>query len=275
MKYYYAGPDNKTAGPVTVEEIQAMIKSGALKADPMVVPEGSSDWRPLSAHLAGPATGAPPPPPPAPNQGSVAADKALAASKDAWGAFKMFATNPVGGLPAAYESLGKSRAFGVGIAFGAASAVFLLLMSYRITSAFGFGHNFDFFIKALMFSLVPFVSLWAASIGARLVFGGKGDFGQDCFIAGSAMLPILIDAILAVIFGGNAPQFISVCTVFAFCLTVLMLFSGLTRISKISERAGAFGVPSVIVVAFVLTYLLYKAMLNAMMGGAMPMNMFN
>lgn len=272
MKYYYASPDNKTTGPVSVEIIQALIKSGTLKADPMVVPEGGSDWRPLSAHLAGPSAGAPPPPPP--HAGSMAADKAMAASKDAVTAFKMFATNPVGGLPTAYESLGSKRAFGVGIAFGSLSAIFLLIVAYRLTSGGFITHDVNFFFKALLFSLVPFASLLGASAGTRLVFGGRGGFDQDCFIAGAAMLPIVIVALLAALLGESGGQFVSICSVFAFCLTVLMLFSGLTRISKIGERAATFAVPCVIVVAFALSYWLYKSMLTSMMGGGMP-GMFN
>jgi GYF domain 2 len=266
MKYYYASPDNKTAGPVTVEEIQAMIKSGALKADPMVVPEGSSDWRPLSAHLAGTSNGAPPPPPPA-SHGSMAADKALSASKDALTAFKILATNPVGGLPTAYESLGPSRAFGAGIAFGALSAILLLLVAYRVTSLFGFTHSIDFFFKALLFSLVPFFSLWGASIATRMAFRGQGGFAQDCFIAGAAMLPIVLAGLIAFILGPNNPNAVTAVFVFALCLMVLMLFSGLTRISKISEQAASFAVPIVILIAAALSEWLFKSMMNAMMGG--------
>ena len=47
-KYYYADAENKTAGPVTEAELQVLIRDWVLKADPMVVPEGGSEWRPLS-----------------------------------------------------------------------------------------------------------------------------------------------------------------------------------------------------------------------------------
>ena len=119
MKYYYAGPDNKTAGPVTLEDIEALIKGGNLKSDPMVVPEGSSDWKPLSVHTGKATAGGPPPPPPlpGPDHAAIAAEKAMAASKDALGAFKTLAGNPVGGLAGAYEGLGPARALGVGIMF--------------------------------------------------------------------------------------------------------------------------------------------------------------
>ena len=52
MKYYYADAQNKTAGPVSLEELQALVKAGALKSDPMVVPDGGTEWKPLSAFTA-------------------------------------------------------------------------------------------------------------------------------------------------------------------------------------------------------------------------------
>ena len=101
------------------------------------------------------------------------------------------------------------------------------------------------------------------------MFGGGGGFDQDCFIAGAAMLPVTVVGVLEDVLGGGAPGFIGICTVFAFCLTVLMLFSGLTRIAKIGERAATFAVPCVIVIAFVLSYWLYRSMLYSMMSGEM------
>jgi hypothetical protein len=48
MNYYYADSQNNTGGPVTWDRLEQMIRSGALRTDPMVVPEGASKWRPLS-----------------------------------------------------------------------------------------------------------------------------------------------------------------------------------------------------------------------------------
>jgi hypothetical protein len=56
MKFYYADAQNQTAGPVTLEELQALIKAGTVKNDPMVVLEGRTDWKPLSATPVQPAS---------------------------------------------------------------------------------------------------------------------------------------------------------------------------------------------------------------------------
>ena len=49
MKYYYADAQNKPVGPVAWEEIQDLIRTNSLKNDPMVIPEGGGEWRPMSA----------------------------------------------------------------------------------------------------------------------------------------------------------------------------------------------------------------------------------
>jgi hypothetical protein len=269
MKYYYAGPDNKTTGPVTLDEIQTLIKNGTLKSDPMVVPEGSTDWKPLSAHTGqAPAGGPPPPPPPAgSHQAALAAEKAKEASKDALAAFKTLATSPVVGMAPAFNGLGPARAMGAGIAFGVVSALLLVFVSYRMTS--GYEHNAGFFFKSLLASLVPFVSLVAATFGARMVFGGQGGINHDCFVAGASMLPLVLVFLVTFILGPQNYQIIGVCFIFGICLTVLMLFAGLTRISGISEKAATFAVPCVVLISIVLS----KVLENAIMGGGSGMGM--
>src|SRR5580704_14553797 len=50
MNYYYADNENQTAGPVSLEAIRALVKKGLLRRDPMVVPEGGTEWKPLSTY---------------------------------------------------------------------------------------------------------------------------------------------------------------------------------------------------------------------------------
>jgi hypothetical protein len=51
MKYYYLDLQNKTAGPVTLDELSVLIKNGAINNNPMVVVEGGTQWQPLSTVL--------------------------------------------------------------------------------------------------------------------------------------------------------------------------------------------------------------------------------
>ena len=58
MNYYYTDAKNQTAGPVTLEALQTLIRDGVVKPDPMVIHEGGTQWQPLSAYSR-PAAGAP------------------------------------------------------------------------------------------------------------------------------------------------------------------------------------------------------------------------
>ena len=62
MNYSYLDSNNQPAGPASLEEIRTLSRSGAIPSDPLVKPEGSADWRPLSAPVL------PPPPPASPHR---------------------------------------------------------------------------------------------------------------------------------------------------------------------------------------------------------------
>jgi hypothetical protein len=196
------------------------------------------------------------PTPPAPQITS----KVKAASKDATQAFKTFAADPVGGLPAAFESLGPSRAMGVGVVFAAVAivcvfvGVFISLGSYARPD---FGDS----IKFLLFGAVPFVSILLASAATRKVFRGAGSFGGDSLIAGASLLPLGFLVLVSSILGLANLEIAALLLVFALCYGILMLYTGVTRISNVSESKAAFAVPVMIIVSFWLTKIIFGAML--------------
>ena len=302
MKYYYTDTQNQTAGPVTLEALQTLIRDGVVKPDPMVIHEGGTQWQPLSAYSR-PAAGAPAAVPSgaptaaaaqfcakcgtrltgtsnfcpscgAPSAGghqaAAAAEKVKAASQDALAAFKIFATNPVGGLSTAFETLGPTRALGVGLTFGAVFALSVLLAIYRLTSnigGFSVPHDFSFFMKALLISVMPFAGLFGTTILARMSMRGQGSFGHDSFIAGAATLPLSFMALLEFILGAGNMNIVGFFGVFAFCLLVLMLFTGLVRISRITEQLATIAVPAILIVTGFLCKLVGSAVLNSYMNG--------
>jgi hypothetical protein len=198
----------------------------------------------------------------APNPTALAADKVKVASKDALQAFKMFASNPVGGLSVAFESLGAGRAFGVGITFGALFSLCVLFGIYRLLGEWNTPTGFSGFIKILVVAVVPFMSFFGACVLGRKAFRGEGGFGHDSFIAGASLLPFGFVALLAAILGLGNMEVIAVFTLFAVCLTILMLFAGLTRICKISERSATIAVPLMLIASAWLSKIIYTAMLS-------------
>ena len=203
----------------------------------------------------------PPPPaaPPAP-VAAAAPGRIQTASKDAIEALKLFATNPVGGLPAAYERLDEKRAIGVGIAFAVIYLLCWLAALYIAANVRPSG--IDGLIKFLLSGAVPFVSLIGASALARKIFNGTGSIGGDCFIAGAALLPAGIWIVLASLLGYTNWRISLALSVFSLCFTILILYTGSTRISKISEEKSALAVPTMILASGLLMYVIYGAIID-------------
>jgi hypothetical protein len=262
MKFYYADQQNKTAGPVSQEELQRLIKEGIIKNDPMVVVEGRSDWKPLSSTNIQSSPAAGEMPAGSPPQVSQAAEKTAVACKDALEAFKLFVTDPVGGMPRAFEKLGTQRAVGAGLAFGGVSLVCLCFLIYKIFKIFGAGCTFDDFFKMLMVSAVPFASLLVVCMAGNKMLKGEGMFGHDCFIAGASLLPGAFLALLTAILGIGNLEVIIALGVVSVCLMVLMLFSGFTRIYKIKESLATIAVPVTLLICCWLSKVIYVAMFN-------------
>jgi hypothetical protein len=202
----------------------------------------------------------------------VAGERMKAASTDAFHAFKTFATNPVGGLSEAYDSLGQSRALAVGITFGVVFAACLMIAIYRVVPEFMRPTGAGGFIKILVIALVPFVALFIAALAVRTVFRGEGELGSDSFLAGAALLPFGLVALIMTLLGASNMEVIQFFAIFAVTLTILMLFAGLTRIYKTSERMATIAIPLMLVVTAWLSKVIYKAMLNQ--GGGMGSNPF-
>lgn len=193
---------------------------------------------------------------------TVALEKGMAASKDALQAFKLFAFNPVAGLSVAFESLGQARALGAGIIFGALFGLSVLFGTYRLLGEWGRPNGFSGFVKILVVSVVPFISLFGASILGRKVCRAEGGFGHDCFIVGASSLPFGFVALLAAILGIGNMEVIAVLIIFAVCLTILMLFAGLTRICKISEQLATIAVPLMLIASAWFSKIIYTTILK-------------
>jgi hypothetical protein len=263
MKYYYAEAQNKSAGPACLEEIQRLIEAGTLKKDPMVVAEGQTEWKRLSVTNTRPpaastavASGQ--------NQAAQIAEQIIAASKNALEAFRVLATDPVGGMPRALDKLGSQRARGAGFAFGAGTVLCLVFLIYRVFSRSGLGTPTPFadLLKMLLVSAVPFASLLAVCAAINKLAKGGIAFGHDCFIAGASLLPTAFFALVAAILGLESTDILASLGVFSFCVTVLMLFSAFTRVYKLTERLASISVPAALLVTFWLSKALCTALLN-------------
>lgn len=200
------------------------------------------------------------------------ADRAKVASQDAWQAIKLFAVNPTGGLAPAYQNLDKQRVWGAVIAFaiinGLSNVIFLRGLESLLQKYAGFLgpvvlRESPGVIQAFIGGVLG-VFIFAGVIAlVRLLFRGEGSFDGDCFIAGSTYLPGSLAAALSVLLGiGNVEIIIALWT-FTVCYSVLILFTGYTRIAKISDGAAAVAVPLVfLVLLYALKILVVSAASN-------------
>jgi hypothetical protein len=169
-------------------------------------------------------------------------------------------------LPATYEALGDAQAKKVGITYGVASVVLFLLGGYLLQP---FGNDlFDILgfggvMKCILFGVLPFGGTVLGSLGVRKVFGGQGGLGGDLFLSGAALLPISLAMPINGLLGYENYAVMAVLSLFAGITGVLMLFSGYSRISKLSERAATIAIPIVVVLVFWLA----KTVASSVLGG--------
>jgi len=234
-----------------------------------------------------PAGKGPQPPPATPSQSPSAAGSQFStaaraevaqtvnmASRDALQAFRTFMRNPVGGLSASFERLGPQQATAVAIVFLAVFDVMVVVGIYMLVrSALGpylslaeeFGSSVidgTTVFKLLLSGLVPFISLIAASAAARMIFRGRGSYVGDAFIGGAALLPTGIAVLLSGFLGIANLEVIAALIVFALCYTVLILYSGCTKISGLSEDAAAIAVPVMVLISVWLSKIIFTAVIS-------------
>jgi hypothetical protein len=207
------------------------------------------------------------------------ADKAKVASQDAMEALKLFATNPTGGLAPAFENLDRQRALGASLAFAVIFNLCVLFGFYRmianartslgILGYYGWGllPQSPSIIKLLPLGFVPFVSIAAALALARLVFRGTGSWEGDAFTAGASLLPFGVFVLVSGLLGFGNVEVVAVLLLFAICYTILIIFTGCTRIAKISDAGAALAVPIILLASVYLSKVIFTSMWSAGMAG--------
>jgi hypothetical protein len=255
---WYLNRNNKQEGPLDEQAIAEGAANGTISRDMLVWRDGMAEWLPLHRTDLGrlfPQQGTPPPIPK--SMPSVAGERLMDAAGDTWRAFRIMALDPVGKLSSAFESLGQNRALGVGLIFGAVFALCVLFDIYQIVPEFVRPHGISGFLKLFLGTLVPFISLAGASAVSRITFRGHGQLGHDCFIAGTALIPLGLVSLLTGILGVANIEVIVVLSLFALCLTILLLFTGMSRICAVSERAATIAVPLMLIATLWFSKIIY------------------
>jgi hypothetical protein len=195
-----------------------------------------------------------------------------ARSLDAWQGVKLFAKSPVGGLPESFALFDDRRAIQVGIVFAIVYEVAVLIGALVIKSRteallggilpvgrlMGELTAAQLF-KVLFLGLVPFASLVGACALARAIFHGKGRLAGDVYTAGAVLLPTAVFVLLASLLGAANFEVIAILFLFALTYSILILYSGCSRIGCISEAGAAPAVPIILLLSAWITKIIVVA----------------
>jgi len=189
------------------------------------------------------------------------------ASQDALAAFVTMLRNPVGGLPTAFEQLGPTRAMAAGIVFCVvfAASFFIgvqLLGTTFVTALLAMSNQGGAiaFVKVFLLSLLSPIGIVAGCAATRAMFHGEEGYQSDLFIGGAALLPLAVFLLLAgLLQSGNAGVVLTL-LIFAMCTTVLMLYSGSTRLHRVPEAAATIAVPIILVLCIWITKIIAVAL---------------
>jgi len=190
------------------------------------------------------------------------------ATRDAVSAVSRFAINPVGGLRAAFESLGEARAVAAGGAMGVVAVITMGIGLYLFQRrAFGgwmaYGQSapgFGALIKSIIVALVGVAALFAVVTVIRMLSKSREGFGAGAFIAGAASLyPGILFFLLGILGMGNF-EVLGILMIFANAYVVLTLYAGYSRLCGMGEGQAALFVPITLLVSAWIAKIAYAAM---------------
>jgi hypothetical protein len=282
--WYYASGGQRH-GPVKTGELKRLASVGELRPTDLVWTDTLANWAPAStvkglfpaeqgiqALAQAPATPEADTPvavviePQQSRETSEPSPKAGALAKRTWqeaaAALAQLVVDPWGRVATVYEQLGPKRATFVGAAF---FAVFFLccIMAMVLRDAVllpGVTQLDSTDTAAFIKTLVTLIGYIAALLGAvtlfRVAARTGAPFAADVFVAGAALLPLAAFAIVDGLLNPLSPivQWVKyVLFLFAAVTAILMLYNGLSKAVRLSDRIAALAVPTVLAAAMTVS----------------------
>lgn len=283
-KEWYLMREGQQQGPYTLAQVINWLKAGQLQTSDLCWKDGMANWIPLGSapEFAGVASGSS-----AGGQAGAQLHAGVATAKQAtrgaFGALKLFALNPVGGVPKAYDAVGKAGALSSGIVYFVVYELVWVLLLVALASQIG-GAGIGMVVKTIVVLAVPFLSACAALAGLRVISGSQETIHLDVFIAGiiSFVFGVLGLVLLVLVMLQWITPLLAVFIV-TYSYIVMILFSAISKIYGLAESKAAWAVPAVLIVTWVLTYWVYALMIKSAFsrgmggnpfGGGMPRGMF-
>jgi hypothetical protein len=274
MWYYSNGGQQE--GPVSTSRLRELAASGQLQPSDLVWSEGMANWaaantvKGLVPAVAAPSASEDTPAAtvtpsaalaetqvqPVANQYtqqvSAATQLAGAAARQAMGALKSLASDPVGAMGQSFQQLARTAALQVGTAFLVLFVLLAILAGIiSVGSVAGVAvissESAKAFFQGLLALLVVLGAMIGVSAAFRTMTRAAVGLEADLFIVGASLLPIGFLLLLSAILNTESrivSSIVSIAAVFALVFTTLMLYSGLTRIVRLSDRMASLAVPT-------------------------------
>jgi hypothetical protein len=199
--------------------------------------------------------------------------------------------NPVQNLGHVYERLGPEHGLTVGIASAGIYVLVFVLWAYFVlppavvrnlatamaskeasvsvsrpsSSKAWDGQEVKVIFKSVLVGLVMPAGAFLGILISRKLLGGRGSLEGDVFLAGTVMLPGALEFLIRAFFallGVNLLEAYLVITLFDLCLTLLVLYVGCSRISKLSDGACTLALPIILFIPMVILDILARYVLT-------------
>jgi hypothetical protein len=108
-------------------------------------------------------------------------------------------------------------------------------------------------------SYVPFVGLAVAIFAGQKVAKSEATFSSAGFIAGVALLPLGLISLVVLLVGMGNIEVSAILSIVGVCLTILIVFAGLTRIALLSDKAASYAVPLVIIASVWISKIIFTS----------------
>lgn len=226
-----------------------------------------------------------PNPPPAPAPSPAGPNPIVIALKDALSVLRQLLPEPTTRIATAYHGVGHARARNAGMIICLLASILFVhatpSLALGISSAYSAdvrvkgnfnGIDVDYgarvrdaeqlirsefrlehFVKSVASVLAIHGLLALACFGVRRMARSQGPFGMDIYIAGIAVLPLAIIALILNMLSAGTLGPLVATGVFGSAFTIVMLFAGMTRVYGMSERVAFICIPTVLCVTAYLT----------------------
>lgn len=195
----------------------------------------------------------------------AAAERAKVAAQDALGAARRLVTNPAGTIGQAHADLG-SGVLGVAIIFTVVAALCLAFASSTTLRAFMYmfgmyGGGVGAFFRAALGFLVGITAIGGGILIMAPLLGGRSNPASSLFIAATAMLPLALASVLALLVASVLKNqlggiLVMLLMLYGISYLIMVLNAGLRQVAGINESRAALGTPSVLAIAMLVMWLL-------------------